>query len=176
MSDNFDRLEKDRNDKAFNFIDMFKLTVKNKLLCTDFNSMSAMIKHLSSYRMDLLLLGLDHIVQGVNKKKMLEEMIRMTTVERFEAFNLLSRFIFVVSDLNDLILTIKKQDQRLKSVNAGSQKFRGSTSYINNILCLLDNDFRDSMYNHNLKFFGKNSLSKSKFSYKNIHVNLGYAR
>lgn len=96
----------------------------------------------------------------------------------FSIYNHTSRFIYIVSDLkgftDDLLKINAFRD--IKSVNSGSQKFRGSTSYLNNILSRLDKDFRDSMYNHNLRFLGKNALKKSKFSFKNVHMNLGYSR
>jgi hypothetical protein len=101
----------------------------------------------------------------------------MSEGKAFSVYNPLSRFIFVVSDLNDLTHTIQNKSEEFKSVNSGSQKFRGSTSYLNNILSRLDKDFRDSMFKHNLLYHGgEKCLNKSKFSYKNINMNLGSAR
>jgi hypothetical protein len=138
--------------------------------------MSDMINSLFNKQYTPLLDTLDKISGQVNNEKIIKEFISIKRGEKYVIFNPLSHFIFVVSDLNDLTHTIKNEYEELKSVNTGSQKFRGSTSYLNNILSRLDKDFRDSMFNHNLKYYGQKSLRKTKFSYKNIHNNLGYAR
>lgn len=94
--------------------------------------------------------------------------------------NYLSRFIFIVSDLDSFISSVKENIN--KDVNQGPQKLRGRSSYISYILTRIDKSFRDSMYNHNRLYLDKipnnefkkeRYIPKSCFSYKNIHLNLG---
>lgn len=67
------------------------------------------------------------------------------------------------------------------------QKLRGSINSIASSLSLLDSDFRYSLYTHNyyhsksLNRSGSNprfikKLGESKFSFTNIHLNLGLVR
>lgn len=80
----------------------------------------------------------------------------------FNIYNLSPRLIYIVSDLKGFTDELKNLNTFtiIKSVNPGSQKFRGSTSYLNNILSRLDKDFRDSMSNHHLLFFLETSKQK----------------
>lgn len=61
-------------------------------------------------------------------------------------YNPLSRFVFIVSDLGVLLDNLR--NLQFEGVNAGSQKFRGSLSYIGYINTSLDQDFRHSLYRH----------------------------
>ena len=175
VSKKFDIPERARYLKLFNFINLCKLAIRGNILCINNIYMSMMISCLVNEK-DYLLLDILHKEYGkVNNKSIWNE---ITEARRkiYDIYNPLSRFIFVVSDLKDLIHTIKNEDKELKSVNTGSQKFRGSTSYLNNILSRLDKDFRDSMYNHNLLYRDPIGLPENKFSFKNIHMNLGSVR
>lgn len=139
------------NLKPFNLIDLFKFIVKGKLIASNNLGMSLMINHLFNKNLHLLILYLVNISGIENNIERLEEVFaRITRRENSISFNQLSQFIFVVSDLKDFTHTIKNYSEEFKSLNMGSQKFRGSTSYLNNILNRLDKDFRDSMYQHNL--------------------------
>lgn len=100
-----------------------------------------------------------------------------------QIYNYMTRFIFIVSDLDAFIESVKLLD---KDVNLGPQKDRGLGSYISDILTNIDRGFRNSMYNHNNVFLQKyiddtnqkynNYIPKSSFSYKNIHMNIGNVR
>jgi hypothetical protein len=92
-------------------------------------------------------------------------------------FNLLSKFVFIVSDLNDLLNNLKNLG--FDEINAGPQKFRGYPSYIGFINSSLDKDFRNSMYRHDQLFSNKHeikSIPLCNFGFKNIHINLGNVR
>lgn len=60
-----------------------------------------------------------------------------------EIFNLMSKFVFIVSDLDLLLNNLKKVG--FADVNAGPQKFRGNPSYLSFINTTLDQDFRNSL-------------------------------
>lgn len=88
--------------------------------------------------------------------------------------NLVSRSFFLVSDLKGLVNQIEKLEFK---VNQGPQSKRGQSSSINNTIHCFDLDFRNSMLRHN-KYFHKNNqgievIYSDKFSYSNIHINLG---
>jgi len=92
-----------------------------------------------------------------------------------KTYNLLNKFIFVVSDLENLKDEIKNLGHN--SINAGPNKYRGSINSMNHILINIDRDFRNSMYRHNLKFNEiKERITKDKFSFANIHINMGNIR
>ena len=100
-----------------------------------------------------------------------------------ELHNDLSRFIFIVSDVRDLIKNIN-ESTIYKDTNPGPNKEKGRQSMIGNILYEFDKSFRYSMYNHYLlynKYVDKRysnfkKLNLKKFSYNNIHCNLGYCK
>ena len=92
-------------------------------------------------------------------------------------FNNISKFVFIVSDLDLLLNNLKKAG--FDSVNAGPQKFRGNASYIGYINTILDRDFRDNLWRHNVWWsfnYNKPLFPRSVFSFKNIHINLGSVR
>ena len=62
-------------------------------------------------------------------------------------------------------------------INKGPQKWRGQISGLSYRLSCLDIDFRKSFYNqyHSL-MSGYSNIPKNKFSYNNIHMNLGGVR
>jgi hypothetical protein len=92
----------------------------------------------------------------------------------YHVHNLLSKFIFVVSDLNAFLDQIKKLDL---VVNQGPQKLRGRLSIVNNIISSFDKGFRDSLYLHNRQFKGVHPyIPRHKFTFNNIHVNTGNVR
>ena len=90
--------------------------------------------------------------------------------------NIINGCLFVVENLNTLIAKIRAKGY---IINAGPQKWRGQVNSMNNFLTCLDIDFRYSLYKHNQYHVINNgldikySLTKSKFSYRNIHQNIG---
>jgi len=75
-------------------------------------------------------------------------------VEREIVYKTLTRFIFVVSDLDKFIKIIREKYNI--DINQGSQKYRGKNSYISYILYEIDKGFRDSMYNHHKSYVDAN--------------------
>ena len=151
-------------------IDLCKLIVRGKVIFTHGVYMSDIINFLYHDKQNMLL----KYLSDISGEQIYDNtLIRVSINERL--YNPITRFIFVVSDLGDLTHTLKKKYEEFKSVNTGPQKFRGSTSSLNYTLIKLDNDFRDSMYKHNRIYF-ENPLPRSKFSFNNIHVNLGSVR
>ena len=96
-----------------------------------------------------------------------------------EKIDILNSTVFVVSDLE---LLVEKVRARGFVFNTGPQKWRGQVNSMNNFLTSLDIDYRNSLYKHNQYHVAMNNisssyaLSKSKFSYRNIHQNLGGVR
>lgn len=95
--------------------------------------------------------------------------------------NIINSLLFVVNDINKFISTIN--ETKILSVNEGSQKWRGQVNSMNSLLATLDNDYRNSLYNHNryhvrynTNLGYKHELDRSKFSFRNIHMNLGNVR
>lgn len=93
--------------------------------------------------------------------------------------NLLNSCLFIVRDLKSFIGDLNNQGH---SVNEGPQPWRGQINSINGLLNSIDMDFRNSLYNHSLYHVKKGTVShrfaldKSKFSFRNIHMNLGNVR
>lgn len=93
--------------------------------------------------------------------------------------NLVKTNLFVVKDLKPFIKAVNEEGYQ---VNGGPQKWRSQINTINGILINLDQDFRKSLYNHNQyhvkngSINKRNEISKSKFSFNNIHMNLGNVR
>lgn len=94
-------------------------------------------------------------------------------------FNMVNKCLFVVSDLNLFIKGIRNKGY---NISEGPQKWRGQISYINNFLSYLDMDYRNSLYNHNRFHVNIGTidpmyyLPRNKFSFKNIHMDLGNVR
>lgn len=125
-----------------------------------------------------------NILKTLNKDISIEQLEEyISSLEKKHIYNYISRFIFIVSDLDSFINSIQKTtDSR---VNQGPQKSRGNNNYISYILSRVDKSFRDSMYNHNRIYVESinntqdkhnRSIPKSCFSFKNIHINLGKVR
>jgi len=110
------------------------------------------------------------------------------TENLMDDINLLNKCLFIVKDINVFINKVnedvnKNRDENNKIiVSEGPTRFRGQTSSISGFLYSLDKDFRDNLYAHN-RFHIKrrninyeNIISKSSFSFQNIHENLGNNR
>lgn len=125
-----------------------------------------------------------NILKALRKSVIMETLEEyLSEYKRVNTYNYLSRFIFIVSDLDSFINSIAKTIG--SEVNQGPQKHRGTSSYISYILISLDKAFRASMYNHNrtyVNYVWKTQdkydiyIPKSCFSFKNIHINLGKVR
>lgn len=107
-----------------------------------------------------------------NYNGMLNILNSQTSVEPFSITN---GCIFLVRDLEGLVSNVRKN----YNVNTGPQSLRGEVNSINNSLSILDMHYRDSLYYHNYhhsKSCMTLRLDRSKFSYQNIHMNLGGVR
>jgi hypothetical protein len=93
--------------------------------------------------------------------------------------NLLNSCLFIIKDLEAFIGIIKKNNIEI-GVNQGPQPRRGCHTTMHNFHSYLDVDFRNCMYKHNTRFSENYSkklfLYKNRFSYQNIHMNLGNVR
>ena len=92
-----------------------------------------------------------------------------------QAINIINSCLFIVRDEKKLINNIKALDY---NVNPGPQSHRGKVNSINSSLSILDMDYRKSLYNHNRYhtsggFNSRLVLPRDKFSFNNIHMNLG---
>ena len=90
-------------------------------------------------------------------------------------FDILTGCLFVIRNLENFVSNLKHKGY---VVNTGPQKWRGQMNSMANFLIIYDMDYRNSLYRHNQYHVYKDSidprfaLSKSKFSFKNIHQNL----
>lgn len=90
--------------------------------------------------------------------------------------NSLDQNLYIVYNLKLFLSSIKKRGY---VINQGPQKLRGQISGLSYKLYCLDLDFRKSLYNHNqyhCLMSGYPNISRDKFSYNNIHMNLGEVR
>ena len=103
----------------------------------------------------------------------------LANITTSETFNLLSKYLFVVSDLDGFIKSIKNNVDR--DINQGHKGTRGRVNRADHIVSNVDTSFRVSLLNHKrayLEYYKINSydgryLHDKLFLYDNIHVNLG---
>ncbi len=152
----------------------FKLI--NKLIyTTDYNNMGYLFK-LAQERKNMLFIN--EIFKSVNNYQSLVD--KLTEEQENPSISIINSCLFVVEDLDKLIKTIK--DNNNINVNAGPQPLRGQVNSINSFLSLLDLDYRNSLYNHNNYHSSSGythsnlKLDRNKFSFNNVHMNLGRTR
>lgn len=103
-----------------------------------------------------------------------------------EPLNLINSCVFVVKDINLLIDNVKMKGYCL--IKEGPQSWRGQINSMSHFLTSIDTDYRISIYHHymhNMKYAtDRHSLNTfklpddyilplSKFSFRNIHMNIG---
>ena len=176
----------------FDFIEICKYITIKLLTSLSLQDMNIIITNLAISKPDyveprqLIVSKLQDIngyagLDTVYIQTLLSTMIIIADHEKKELYNDLSRFVFIVSDVRDLINYIKKSSV-YADTNPGPIKDRGGHSIIGNILYEFDRNFRYSMYNHyKLYSYYNNSddfidLRFDNFGYKNIHSNLGYCK
>ena len=110
-------------------------------------------------------------------KYFINNLLGIDLLEYSCSINLINTTMFVVKDLDNFIQSVANSGFE---VNKGSKKCRGEVNSMNNLLSLVDIDYRDSLYNHsNYHLKDKriySNLTKDKFSFKNIHMNIGKIR
>lgn len=97
-----------------------------------------------------------------------------------EPISIINGCVFIVKDIEKFILSVKDNNYNL---NAGPQPLRGQINSINYSLSILDTEYRKSLYNHNdyhcnsgKTYTSTLKLKKDRFSFKNIHMDLGGVR
>lgn len=96
-----------------------------------------------------------------------------------EPLNLLNNSLFLVNNIK--LLRSNLIDQGFK-ITEGPKPWRGQVNSMNSLLTILDMEFRNSLFNHNQYHVKcgdvdiKYALPKSKFTFRNIHMNLGNIR
>ena len=100
-------------------------------------------------------------------------------IKNLNSINLVNTILFVVNDVVYMKNLIEKSGY---TISEGPSKWRGQINSINGLLGSMDLDFRNSLYNHH-SFYIRNGLipnkfqlDKSKFSFRNIHMNIGNVR
>ena len=116
----------------------------------------------------------DLIKETLNSLNCYDKLIEAYNEE--ETINLINNSLFVVKDLNKFVLAIKNYNY---NINTGPQQHRGHINSINSSLSMLDSEYRNNLYLHH-KYHVVNSyintnfiLNREKFSFRNIHSNLG---
>jgi group I intron endonuclease len=150
----------------------------NKLIYIgNYKEMSNIIE--LAYKKDYLK-SIKEILGSLKEYVLLEEYLRnIDLIEERESINIINSCLFIVKNLNFFVDNVKKKGY---VVNGGPQSWRDQVNSINSFLNYLDNDFRNSLYNHNhFHVYSGNidkkfELNKSKFSFNNIHMNLGKVR
>ena len=79
---------------------------------------------------------------------------------------------------NDIILLLNYLKDKNYVVNEGYKTWRkGENNSMNSLLSHWDLDFRESMYEHYIYHLNKGNINidvpKKRFSFNNIHLNLG---
>ncbi len=82
--------------------------------------------------------------------------------------------LFIVDDIQ---LFVKKIKERGYDISQGPKTIRAEVSSIDSFLLSVDREYRTSLYNHHLHhmrgYENPLMLTRDKFSYRNIHMNLG---
>ena len=187
----------------YEFIEICKYITIKLLTSLSLQDMNTIITNLVTsnpydFQSKLAIASILHDINGYSGidakhiENLLYNMYTIDTEYKKEFYNYLSRFIFIVSDVRDLVNCIKTSSI-YKDTNPGPIKERGGHSMIGNILYEFDRNFRYSIYNHYLLYnhriknhyllhnYSINNdnfvdLRFDNFSYKNIHCNLGFCK
>lgn len=166
-----------------NVVDMVKMLLKG---CPMIMSNEAISKYVelslqrNIYDIVEAVVKLYGFYDNESQNKGLEVLKENLEKPKYENYNILGRTVFVTDDLDSLIKKLKGLFGG--SVNAGPQKWRGQSNSLSNTINSIDTDFRKSMNRHNQFHVNhgnipRNSLiGRSKFSYQNIHLNIGNVR
>nr|YP_009568460.1 hypothetical protein [Drechslerella brochopaga]QBL02541.1 hypothetical protein [Drechslerella brochopaga] len=175
-----------------NLIQILKTATEGNLLVTNFEIIGKLLKTFKDWNIkdenNISSIEILNVLTNYNLLKLVEayknQTIPLTTyylknhkhLHLIKTYNLLPKFIFIVSDLDTFINNIKNHVD--VDVNEGPQSNRGKISYLGNRLYRLDEDFRHSMYKHGKYLFNytnnnKYDLPFGCFTFKNIHINLG---
>lgn len=90
--------------------------------------------------------------------------------------SIINSSLFIVDDIQ---LFVKKIKERGYDISQGPKTIRAEVSSIDSFLLSVDREYRTSLYNHHLHHMRRGCyenplmLTREKFSYRNIHMNLG---
>lgn len=150
--------------------------VNKLILISSSEEMSAIIE--SAYKKEYVRF-INKVLSNKEGNNLLEESSQDSLMQEETPINMINGNLFVVKNIKLLIDNIKKKGY---IVNGGPQAWRDQINSISSFLSCLDYDFRNSLYNHNRyhvhheNIESKLLLDKNKFSFNNIHMNLGKVR
>lgn len=187
IKNNFNWMHNKFNVKVFtgggiyprNVIDLYKILLRGCPVMLDKQSMSEFIKLVVDkkfYELSLFILNLYNLYD--NSKVGLDMLKEKFNESNLVNYNLLGRCVFLVEDLDSLINIMKNS----YIVNQGPQAWRGQSDSLINAISVIDNDYRKSLYLHNRYHVHEeniprnNIIGRGRFSYQNIHLNLGNVR
>jgi hypothetical protein len=164
-----------------NIIDMCKMLLQGCPVFLNDRDICEVIKLISEkkfYEVVVKLVELyDFYKNETEGLKILSEKLRKPKLDNY---NFLGRLVFITDDLDSLIKDL--QEPFNGKVNQGPQKWRGQSDSLSHVIDSIDNDFRKSLNRHNQYHVNngnipRNSLiGRSKFSYQNVHLNIGNVR
>jgi hypothetical protein len=114
-----------------------------------------------------------NIIYNYKYKLLFEEYIKNFSQEKVSIIN---TCLFIVKDLDSFIKGIRNKGY---NINGGPQNSRSKLSGLESNLANIDTDFREALCNHNNYHVIQGNinegfyLSREKFSYVNIHMNIG---
>lgn len=166
-----------------NKVGLYKHLVSNILIpiTLDIDNISSLTDY--SVKKDfynVILQMLKPSVKDLTRYKIIFDKLKISLDDRVvDNYNLLERFVFIVEDLDNFKSKLKEKNY---VVNGGPQPWRAQSDSLMNKISIIDNHFRDSLDRHN-KYHSFNGniepsqlIPVSRFSYRNIHQNLGNVR
>lgn len=164
-----------------NYVDMFKILLKGCPVLLNREGISKFVELSLKRNIVDIAEGIVHLYGFYPEDNATEGLeILKRKFDNAKNYNLLGRTVFVTDDLDSLIKQL--EGSLNEKVNQGPQKWRGQTDSLSHVINSIDNDFRKSMNRHNQFHVNngtipRNSLiGRSKFSYQNIHLNIGNVR
>lgn len=170
--DQIKRMYKNRNTSDWNIYDIINL-IYLLIYPTDYNKMSFLFD--AAYRKSYISFSQEILVPILGYYLFVKD--NPESVEGVN-INIIDNCIFVVKDL-DLFIKTLKENNKLYNINEGPKNIRGQINSMKNFFSLLDFEFRESLYNHYIshrriwRFWDADELTRSHFSFKNIHMRLG---
>jgi hypothetical protein len=165
-----------------NIIDLFKILLKGCPIFLNKDNIAKFIELSAQRNIFDIMVSIIKMYNFYGKNEQNGLILAKEKLDKMQSdnYNLLGRLIFVTEDLDSLINKLKGSFDG--SVNQGPQKWRGQSDSLSNTINSIDSDFRKSMNCHNQYHVNmgniprKSLIGRSKFSYQNIHLNLGNVR
>jgi len=141
----------------------------------------------SLIKYDIELKYFDVIKKILNTLPSVDAYLKMVSEDNIIEFN--ANIPFNHSFLNNCLILCNDLEEMLSkfnegglSINSGSQSKRGEVNSLNYFLSHFDIDYRNSLFYHYRHHIQKRptvckvEVSRNKFSFKNVHMNLGITR